>query len=234
MQTIEIGILSEEEAAYREALDFICGLLQQGFPKGYELKLESKEKRYLPLKKLAKSGLHQFFANALRYPTLFPQLAAYAELAMEEFAWYQDVEPSEKSVMPGTYAVFGLGLSSDAYFPLLQRYMVLVDSEHQSMQDGYAEAFIEAHGLTPERMPVFVAILLGGSESAKPLKNLAINTPELGEALIQELETKEDYDREVVIYRIFGSTKKLAQAAKKESSPVKEQLERLLELTGEA
>ncbi|UNK16297.1 DUF6138 family protein [Paenibacillus sp. N3/727] len=232
IQTIEIRIVSEEEAAYREALDFISNLLRQGFPKGYNLKLKSKEKHYLPLKELAKSGHHRFFANAVRYPALFPQLAAYAELAMEEFAWYQDVEPSEKSVMPGTYAVFGLGLYSDAYFPLVQRYMELVDEEHQSAQDRYAEAFIEAHGVTAEHMPVLVSILLGGNQSAKPVKNIAIDTPELGDALIRELETIEDYEREVVIYRIFGSNKKLAQAAKKESSPLKEQLDQLLELLG--
>jgi hypothetical protein len=232
MQIIEINIASEEEAAYREALNFISSLLQQGFPKGYKLKLKSKVKHYLPIKKLAKSGLHQFFANAVQYPALFPRIAAYAELAMEEFAWYQDVEPGEKSVMPGTYAVFGLGLYSDAYFPLVRRYMELVDSEHQSMQDGYVEAFIEAHGVTVEHMPVFVSILLGGNESAKPVKNIVIDTPELGNALIRELEIKEDYEREVVIYRIFGSNKKLTLAAKKESSPLKEQLEQLLELLG--
>ncbi|UHA73439.1 DUF6138 family protein [Paenibacillus sp. 481] len=232
MQTMEIHIVSEEEAAYGEALDFINQLLQQGFPKAYKLKfkLKSKDKHYLPLKKLAKSSLHQFFAHAIRYPALFPQLAAYAELAMEEFAWYPDVEPGEKSVMPGTYAVFGLGIFSDAYFPLVQRYMELVDTEHQSAQDGYAQAFIEAHGLTAAHMPVFVSILLGGGQSAKPIKNIAIDTPELADALLRELATKEDYEREAVLYRIFGSNKKLAQAAKKELPPLKERLEQLLKL----
>ncbi|KKO52852.1 DUF6138 family protein [Paenibacillus sp. DMB20] len=231
-QTIEIHIGSEEEAAYGEALNFIGNLLDQGFPKGYKLMLKSKEKNFLPLKKLARSGQHQFFANAARYPALFPRLAAYAELAMEEFAWYEDVKPGEKSVMPGTYAVFGLGLYSNVYFPLVRRYMELVDTEHQSAQDGYAEAFIEAHGVTAEHMPTIVSILLGGSESAKPVKNIAIDTPDLADALIRELESKEDYKREAVIYRIFGSSQKLAQAAKRESSPLKERLERLLELLG--
>lgn len=228
LQTIDVRILSEEEAAYGEALDYIIDLLKQRFPKGYKLAFKSKEKHYLPLKKLAKSQQHQFFGNALRYPSLYPRLAAYAELAMEEFAWYGDVEPGEKSVMPGTYAVFGLGLYSDAYFPLVEKYMELVDSEHQSMQDDYADAFIEAHGLSAERMPVLVSILLGSGESAKPAKNIPIDRPELADALLAELEAKEDARRETVLYRIFGSSSKLAQAVKKASPPLKDKLERLL------
>ncbi|AWB43750.1 hypothetical protein DCC85_05625 [Paenibacillus sp. CAA11] len=230
MQLIEIQIKSEEEGAYCEALLYINELLGQGFPKGYKLKLKSTVKQFLPLKKIAKSKLHQFFANALQYPGLYPLLAEYAELAMEEFAWYEDVEPSEKSVMPGTYAVFGLGLYSREYFPLVCRYMELVDNEHQSVQDGYAEAFIEAQGITEEHMPTLVSILLGASEGARPLKTVQIDTPELAEALIRSLEKKEDYERETVIYRIFGGEKKLAQAAKKAGGLLKDRLEELAQL----
>ena len=227
LQTVEFRMLSEEEEAYADALDYLIDLLRDGFPKGYRFGLKSKEKHFLPLPKLAKSRLHQFFGNALRYPALYSRLAEYAELAMEEFAWYRDVEPGEKSVMPGTYAVFGLGLCIDAYFPLVQKYMKLVDTEHQSMQDGYADAFIEAHGLSVETMPVWVSILLGGSESAKQVKSSPIDRPELADALMAELETQEGYQREAVLYRIFGSPGKLAQVVKKASPPLKEKLERM-------
>lgn len=229
-QTIEIQILSEEETAYGEALDYIISLLRQGFPKGYNLKLKSSQKHFLPMKKLAKSKLHQFFANALSYPALFPKLAEYADTAMEEFAWYRDVEPGEKSVMPGTYAVLGLGLYSEAYFPLVCRYMDLVDTEHQMVQDSYAEAFIEAHGVKAEHMPVIVSILLGGNEEGRQVKNLTIDRPELADALVQALNGKEIHERELVVCRIFGSVKKLAGAAQKAQSPLKEGLEQLLAL----
>lgn len=229
-QTIEIQILSEEEAAYGEALDYIINLLRQGFPKEYNLKLKSSQKYFLPVKKLAKSKLHQFFANALSYPTLFPKLAEYADTAMEEFAWYRDVEPSEKSVMPGTYAVMGLGLYSEAYFPLVCRYMELVDTEHQLVQDGYAEAFIEAHGVKAEHMPVIVSILLGGNEEGRLVKNLTIDRPELAEALFEALKDRENYERELVVCRIFGNVKKLSGAARKAQPPLKEGLEQLLAL----
>ncbi|WP_421648455.1 DUF6138 family protein [Lysinibacillus fusiformis] len=227
LQKIDIQIKKEEEAAYREALHYIIHLLQEGFPKGYKMTLKTKVKNFLPLKKLAKSKLHQFFANCLAYPSLFPLLADYAQVAMKEYAWYQDVEPSEKSAMPGTYAVLGLGLYSKDYFPLVQSYMTLVDSEHQSVQDSYGEAFIEAHGLSVELIPVFVGILLGANESAKPLKGIENMEVELLKALVQELETKESYEREFVLYRIFGGAKKLAQRIKQETSERKEVLEKL-------
>ncbi|MGE7988908.1 DUF6138 family protein [Lysinibacillus fusiformis] len=227
LQTIDIQIKKEEEAAYREALHYIIYLLQEGFPKGYKITLKTKVKNFLPLKKLAKSKLHQFFANCLVYPSLFPLLADYAQVAMKEYAWYQDIEPSEKSAMPGTYAVLGLGLYSKDYFPLVQSYMALVDSEHQSVQDSYGEAFIEAHGLSVELIPVFVAILLGANESAKPLKGIENMEVDLLKALVQELEAKESYEREFVLYRIFGGAKKLAQRIKQETSERKEELETL-------
>jgi hypothetical protein len=228
MKSIKIRIQSEEEMAYREALEYICGLLRQGFPKTYQLKMKSTEKQWLPVANLAKSKLHQFFANSLRYEALFPLISEYAELAMEEFFWYGDVESGVKSVMPGTYAVFGLGLYSDVYFPLVRRYMELVDSEHQSAQDGYAEAFVESHGLTAAGMLTLVSILLGGSEMAKPVKGITIDTTDLADALIQALEDKEAYQREVVIYRIFGSGKKLTEVLRRAEPPLKERLEELM------
>jgi hypothetical protein len=212
-QTIEVRILAEEEAAYGEVLDHMTELLQKGFPKEYNLKLKSKQKNYLPLKKMAKSGLHQFFAGALTYPAIYPKLNAYANIAMEPYAWYKDTEPSEKSVMPGTYAVLGLGLRSRDYFSLVSHYMEMVDKEHQMIQDGYAEAFIDVHGVELELMPVLIDILLAGNEEARPVKNFVIDRVELAEALLQELLSKEIYEREQVLYRIFGSREKLKKAA---------------------
>lgn len=229
LQTITIHIIVEEEKAYQEALHYIMELLQAGFPKGYKLLLKSKVKHYLPVKGLAKSKLHQFFANCFTYPSLFPLLANYAQMAMEAYAWYQDVEPSKKSAMPGTYAVFGLGLYSDAYFPLVQSYMALVDTEHQSVQNAYADAFLKAHGLAAELMPVFIAILLAANESAKPLKGLNVCKQDCIRALVVELAKKEDYERAFALYRIFGRANNLAQRLKQEAPPIKEELEQLLQ-----
>jgi hypothetical protein len=230
-QTVEVRILSEEAESYEEALDYLISLLRQGFPKSYRLNLKASQKHFLPLHNLAKSKLHQFFANTLRYPALHPKLAEYAETAMEQFAWYRDVVPGRKSVMPGTYAVLGLGLYSESYFPLVCRYMELVDTEHQLVQDSYAAAFIDAHGIKTELIPVIVAILLGGNEETKPVNNINIDRPELAEALLQALQNKNNYERELVLCRIFGSADKLARAARQASSPLKEGLDELLALT---
>ena len=229
-QTIEIRILTEKEKAYGEALDYIINLLREGFPKGYQLKLKTSQKHFLPMNNLAKSKLHQFFANALSYPALFPKLAEYADTVMEEFAWYRDVEPGEKSVMPGTYAVLGLGLYSESYFPLVCRYMELVDTEHQMVQDSYAKAFIDAHGVKMEHMPVITSILLGGNEEARPVKNIIIDRPELAEALVQVLKNKKNHECGLVLCRIFGSMDKLEKAVRQAQPPLKEELERLLSL----
>ncbi|MGE8006318.1 DUF6138 family protein [Lysinibacillus sp. NPDC093216] len=226
---ISIHIIVEEEETYREALHYIIDLLQAGFVKGYSLQLESQEENYLPIQGLAKTELHQFFANCLAYPNLFPLIADYAKVAMEEYAWYEDVEPSELSTMPGTYAVFGLGLFSDAYFPLVQNYMSLVDSEHQLVQNNYTEAFLNMHDLSVERMPVLIDILLSANEGElEQLKSIHIDELELLAELIHQLENKEDYQRSYVLYQIFGSMEDLAQRIEKESAPIQEMLEKLL------
>lgn len=230
LKIITIQILMEKEEAYREALQYIIGLLQEGFVKGYNLQLESEQENYLPMQGLAKTELHQFFANCLAYPNLYPLIADYAQIAMEEYAWYEDVEPSELSAMPGTYAVFGLGLYSDAYFSLVQRYMSLVDCEHQLVQNGYAEAFLAAHNLSLDTLPVLLDILLSANEGElEPLIGLVFDEPELLAELIHRLEQKEDYERGYVLYQIFGSSRELAQHIEQALSPIKEMLEKLAE-----
>src|SRR5450830_177457 len=146
---ITIVIQQEEAFAYEQALHFITQLLQQGFPKSYQIKLKSKAKNYLPLKGLAKSDTHRFFANALAYPALQPLLHDYARAAIGQFEWYADTE-GEKNCMPGTYAVFGLGLADERYFPLLTYYMENVDEVHQSVQDAMTAAFAAQYGVTAD------------------------------------------------------------------------------------
>ncbi|MEW4369848.1 DUF6138 family protein [Paenibacillus kandeliae] len=211
LQQMSITLESEEEASYREALTYICDVLEQGFPREYKLKFSSKQKNALPLKRLAKSPLHRFFANAMQYPNLYPLLATYGEKVMQEFAWYQDVEPGEKSVMPGTYAILGLGLYSRDYFPLLRRYMQLVDTEHQSAHNSYAAAFVETHGLDEQTLPVLLYILLGSGQSAKTVKGLGdqiMQQQEWIQLVAEQLRALEDHEREWVLYLLFGNASK--------------------------
>jgi hypothetical protein len=106
--------------------------------------------------------------------------------------------------------------------------MKLVDSEHQSVQDGYAAVFADAHGLTPDTIPVWTRVLLAGNESAKPLKSSGIETVEQAQVLVEELKKLENYEQEVLVYRIWGGAKKLKNSLKQAVPEVKELLETLI------
>ncbi|MGX9782432.1 DUF6138 family protein [Janthinobacterium lividum] len=226
--TISIAIAREEEGAYGQALAFITHLLQNGFPKSYQIKLKSKAKAYLPVKGLAKSDTHRFFANALAWPALQPQLEAYARAAIEQFEFYADTE-GEKNCMPGSYAVFGLGLLDSRYFPLVQHYMANVDEEHQSVQDQFTAAFAEQHGVTPASAPVLAACLRACTDNAKVKIQAELEDVETLELFCQQLQGLEGYLVEHMLYPVWGKLEKLAALARKAQGRRKELLLALLE-----
>lgn len=226
-----VVIRKEEAAAYERAVSFILSLLRKGFPKSYKIKLKSSVREALPIKGLAKSDTHRFFANALAYPELHPLLEEYAREAMVEFEWYEDTE-SEKSVMPGSYAVFGLGLSAEGYFPLVEAYMDLVDDEHQLVHDKFTAVFAETHGVTERSIPALIACLLRSHDSLK-LKILPeLESEDKLSLLVQHVESLSDYEAERVLYPIWGKVVKLAALARKAQEPRKELLLRLLKAAG--
>lgn len=65
--------------------------------------------------------------------------------------------------MSGSYAVFGLGLSSEQYFPLVEAYMNFVDDEHQL----FTAVFAETYGITERSTPTLIACLLRSHDSLK-------------------------------------------------------------------
>lgn len=226
--TITIVIKQEEQPSYAQALAFIIRLLQQGFPKSYKIKLKSSVKQYLPLKGLAKSDTHRFFANVLAFEELHPLLEQYAREAMEEFEWYGDAE-DEKSCMPGSYAVFGLVLADPCYFPLAQQYMKLVDVEHQLVQNRFTAEFAARYGVNADSIATLVVCMLHSTEELK-LKikptfeeegNLAL--------LLEQVEGRQDYEVEHLIYLIWGGTDKLKAAARKTKAARQPLMEQLLQ-----
>ncbi|RAJ80199.1 hypothetical protein CLV59_105307 [Chitinophaga dinghuensis] len=230
LAVVEIHILQETADAYAQALQYLTQLLQQEFPRSYAIKLKSKVKQLLDIKKLGKKDTQRFFANALQYPTLYPLLEAYARVAFaEKFEWYTDVE-DELCTMPGTYAVFGLGLTDDTWFPLVRDYMKQVDSEHQSVQNQFTIAFTAKFGVHLPTIPTLVSCLLACQEM-KPLKEfVAFEQPENLGQLLAALKEQPDYNVEHVIALIWGSKQKLATAAKKKDAPPA--LQQLLALAG--
>ena len=216
--TITIKIKQESAATYDKALDFIIALLKTDFPRSYEIKFSSKApKLFLNIKGIAKSPTHRFFAQALQYEELHSKIAAYAEVAMKEFEWYNDVEEGEKSCMPGSYAVFGLGLISEEYFPLVSKYFELLDDEHQMVHKYFVSALIDRYGVNENSLP----LICQGITSAQfdmVFKNLAkeLENPEKKQLLINFLKEKEEsfaadknqgsykYYEEEIYYAIYG------------------------------
>ncbi|CAI8705038.1 Ankyrin repeat domain-containing protein [Brevibacillus sp. IT-7CA2] len=226
-----IVIRKEEAGAYERAISFILSLLRKDFPKSYKIKLKSSVKEYLPIKGLAKSDTHRFFANALAYSELHPLLEEYAREAMEEYEWYEDTE-SERSVMPGSYAVFGLGLSSERYFPLVEAYMDLVDDEHQLVHDKFTVVFAETYGITERSTPTLIACLLRSHDSLKLKIQPELESEDKLSLFVQQIETLSDDEAERVLYPIWGKAEKLAALARKAQGPRKELIIRLLKGAG--
>ena len=229
--TITVVIRKEEASAYEQALAFIIRLLKQGFPKSYKIKLKSKVKQYLPIKGLAKSDTHRFFASVLEYPNLHPLLEEYAREAIEEFEWYGDTE-GEKNCMPGSYATFGLGLADEGYSPLVEFYMGEVDEEHQLVQDKFTVAFAEKHGITASSAPALIACLRRSTDSLKLKIQPELENEEKLALMVQQINGLETYEVERVIYPIWGKMEKLAGLARKAEGKRKELLLEILQAAG--
>ena len=215
---ISVKIKQESATAYDKALDFIIALLNADFPASYYIKFSSKApKQFLDIKGIAKSPTHRFFAQALQYEELRPKLVTYAEVAMKEFQWYNDVEEGEKSCMPGSYAVFGLGLIGEEYFPLVTKYFSLLDDEHQMIHKYFVSALIDRYGVNEKSLP----LICQGITSAQfdmVFKNLEkeMEKPENKELFAKFLKEKEaffiankepgfyKYYEEDIYYAIYG------------------------------
>ncbi|MBS4433350.1 hypothetical protein E2566_18950 [Pectobacterium punjabense] len=212
--TITVHVRQESAEAYEQALLFITRLLTLGFPKSYKIVLKSSTRQYLPVKGVAKSDTHRFFANALQYASTYPLLEDYARAAIEKFEWYADSE-GEKCSMPGSYAVFGLGLTDAGYFPLVKDYMESVDDEHQSVHDGFIRAFFDKHSVTTQNVATLVACLSHATESLKLNMLPALENDALFEQLVEEVRRREPAVIEHILYLIWGNAKKLAALVKK-------------------
>lgn len=84
---------------------------------------------------------------------------------MGEDEWYTNID-DENPAMPGTFAVFALGLADDNHAPLVVDYLNLVDGEHQEMQGRFVEAYLDAHGFTPVAIDYLLACA-GNSTSCR-------------------------------------------------------------------
>ena len=202
---VRVKIKNETASAYKKALNFIVKLLQAGFAASYAVKLSSKaQKTYLPIKGLAQTQTHRFFAAALAHG-LDGELELYANEALKhKFEFYADTD-GEKCLMGGSYAVFGLALKSEKYFGLARRYFETVDAEHQSAHIKFIEAFIDRHGISERSLEVICAGLLSYQED-KIYKSLrALMSEPANKALFaRAISGLSEYEKESAAYAVWG------------------------------
>ena len=185
---IRITARDSTEECYAEILDYLCAVLsQEEFPRSYSVEFRGKEKLYLPIPGLPKKGVNQLFACAVQHPNLHPAMARYARLAMREFEWYQNLA-DEACAMPGTFAVFALGLEGERWAPLVTEYLDLCDDEHSSLQGKFLHALIRKFGFQPWTLGVLVrsALSMQWLEPAREFRSLIAN----GESLDALLAVK--------------------------------------------
>ena len=164
--TIRITARDCTEGCCDEALSYLVEVLEQPeFPRSYSIEFRGPEKIYLPIPGLPKKGVHQLFACAVRYPRLHVRMENYARLAMQEDEWYQNLA-DEACAMPGTFAVFALGLEGPKWWRLVCDYLDRCDDEHSSLQEKFIHAFFKKYGFTAQSLPV----LVHGVQSMQNLK----------------------------------------------------------------
>ena len=192
--TIRITARDSTEECYGEILDYLCAVLEQEeFPRSYSVEFRGPEKIYLPIPGLPKKGVNQLFACAVQHPNLHPAMERYARLAMREFEWYQNLA-DEACAMPGTFAVFALGLEGEPWVPLVCDYLDLCDDEHSSLQEKFIHTFFKKYGFTAQTMPVLVRGVqsMQGMKPAKEFRTLIANEESLN-ALLEIKGHLEDY-----------------------------------------
>ena len=152
--TIRITLKEESENNYRKVLDYLCRLLESEFPHSYAIDFRSPVKNWLPIKGLPKKGVHQLFANAVQWPALHPMIERYARLAMRKDEWYFNLE-NESCAMPGTFAVFALGITGEHDHELICDYLKMCDGEHQGVQGMFVLSYIEKYGFTAKGLELY-------------------------------------------------------------------------------
>ena len=165
--TIRITAKDSTEECYDEALDYLCAVLEQEeFPRSYSVEFRGKEKLYLPI--------------PVQHPNLHPAIERYARLAMREYEWYQNLA-DEACAMPGSFAVFALGLEGEQWAPLVAEYLDLCDDEHSSLQAKFLHALIRKFGFQPWTLGVLVrgTLSMQWLEPAKEFSRLIANAESL-------------------------------------------------------
>ena len=144
------------EACYSEVLNYLCELLAlEDFPRSYAVEFKGPDKKYLPITGLPKKGINQLCACAVEFPSLHSLLERYARLAMRQYESYTNLN-DEQSGLPGSFAVFALGMQGDVWRQLVWDYLDLCDDEHSRLQEKFLKTYVKQYGFTKETVPIFI------------------------------------------------------------------------------
>ena len=153
---IRITARDNTEECCHEVLDYLCEILEQeDFPRSYAVEFKGPEKSYLPITGLPKKGVNQLFACAVQYPGLHPLMERYARLAMRQYEQYTNLS-DEQCALPGSFAVFALGMLGQEWRQLVWDYLDLCDDEHSHLQEKFLREYVKQFGFTADTVPVFV------------------------------------------------------------------------------
>lgn len=151
MASIRLLVKEDSPAAYAEALDYLCRVVQQPcFPHSYAIEYRGPARDYLP--GLPKKGVNQLFACAARYPALHPAIQTYARLAARPKAQYTNLPQA----VPGAFAVFALALASPQYWSLACDHLALCGPAQAHLVEKFLHTLIAQTGFVPEVLPVLV------------------------------------------------------------------------------
>ncbi|MGJ3508015.1 DUF6138 family protein [Enemella sp. A6] len=197
---VRINLKGTSREHYAEALNHLCRLLEHPqFPQSYSVAVRGGEKTVLPIAGLPKKPIHHLIAGAAQWE-LHAELERYARLAMREYAEYTNFG-DELVVLPGSFAVFALGMTDEQWWPLVNDYFALCDDEHSSVQQKFLHAFIKKFGFTALTVPIFIRGVVSTEDfrAAKEFPELVANPASLDaliavKAHVEDLVSADDLD----------------------------------------
>ncbi|MDR2209206.1 MAG: DUF6138 family protein [Azoarcus sp.] len=230
---IDLKLKEESEGAYNVMLDYIIRLMNADFPRDYSIKLNSKEKNFIP--KLLKTKTQLFWNNCANYPALWSKMKEYVTMVIGKDRYYSDAS-DEAAVLSGGYATFALGMASADNCDIMKIFMEQNDSEHSLSPDVFIFAYLEKYGVNPQNAEaVLVSIINMNEPHTSPVyeykkKIAGLDQPETMAAIADAMVKLEfdDYHAQIVVNFLFGKANKPETLIKNSSGKVKQHLEQIL------
>lgn len=202
--TIQITTKNDQLDTYRRILFFINQLLKNDFPKSFSIEFNSPHLKTLAIENLPVCGQYYLFAGAIQYPALYPDILEYISLTQQQYHWYSNLE-DEDCALPGTFAVFALGLVGAEYFDVLKQYLKVVDDGHQSLQQHFTPVFLMRYGVDENSLPILISLILSMQEHPPHAEFLSYfqNIEALKLLLLEKQKLADDYRWSYVLYTLF-------------------------------